>query len=484
MKNVDGLQVARILIASLAAAVFWGCATPVDSPPEWISGGGALSEVQLVAYGRGDSDAQAFRRAQDDATAQISQILVRDLEAEGIAITSSVGAAVENRADFRVETAVPADTYQRRDSQGAIEQYLLYDYQRDERNRDIADIRQTAGLGALTVRDEEPAEPAEPAADETVADSLLEEVRALLAESVPDSAAERRGRLEEISRLTAEVSVTVEPLQRTVPLGDTLFSSFTVEVRTADEAELLSDLPFRIEIRGPLVDGRRITSEMVVRTGQDGTARIPVSTPSLAGTTRIVAEPGWLAELVSTWEANLDDAQLQDILSSIAEQLRARAVVEVTSQASSIPTAMIVLDRDIAGNPIGSGDTMRGMVQEFSATDFRIREVDLSEPARRRLSEAESISVADLYDILPFDVLSRTERVIVGDARIVEFDEEDGFTVVVEVEAGAFDLRRDQVLARVSFRERISGSDARSAIRTAFQAAGRRLVRQIVPRLP
>jgi hypothetical protein len=117
-------------------------------------------------------------------------------------------------------------------------------------------------------------------------------------------------------------------------------------------------------------------------------------------------------------------------------------------------------------------------------TDFRIREVDLPAAERRRLAEAASVSVAELYDILPFEVVSQTERVIVGDAHIVEFSEEDGFTVVVEVDAGAFDLRRDQVLARVSFQERISGSDARSAIRTAFQAAGRRLVRQIVPRLP
>jgi hypothetical protein len=481
MKKVCKRQVPRILITGLAVVAAWGCATTVPAPPDWISGGATPADGDLVAYGVGTAEQEALERAHQDAVAQISQILVRDLESQGIAVTNTVGDAVEARAERRIATWEPKERYRRTDGQGRVEQYLLYEYLPEERRRDITEVIDVAGIG-----DEGVSEPelTESATEDDGPQTPLEELRLLLTDSIPASPEERRVRLEEIRRRADAVQVTAEPRRQTVPLGAPAASSLTLTVRNGDERESPHDIPFRVQFREPLVDGRRGTSQIIVRTERDGTARIPAPRPTLSGTTHVVAEPTWLESAESAWQAVLDDSQLRDLLSSSVERVRARAAVEVTSRAASIPTAMIVLDRDIAGNPIGSTDTMRGMAQEFMETDFRIREADLPAAERRRLAEADSVSVAELYDILPFEVVSQTERVIVGDAHIVEFSEEDGFTVVVEVDAGAFDLRRDQVLARVSFQERISGSDARSAIRTAFQAAGRRLVRQIVPRLP
>ncbi|MEX2443266.1 MAG: hypothetical protein WD492_06665 [Alkalispirochaeta sp.] len=485
MKKVDTLPIVTSLIVSLAIVVLWGCATPVETPPEWISGSDILTERQLVAYGRGDTQEEALQRARRDVTSQISQILVRDLEAQEIAVTGAVGQAVEARAADRLETQEPVESFRRRDAQGVVEQYLLYEYLPDDRNRDLTELYEAAGIGVSAARDSEPSDSrTDSDRDESEIRSPLGEVHALLSGPIPETSTERRRRLEETRQLADQVDVAIEPRARTVALGESLPAGFLVIVQAAGEGEPISDVPLRVEVNGPLVDGRRDSVELQVRTEPDGTAQIPVATPALAGTTQIAVEPAWLADRIDSWKAAVDSTELQDLLSSISERLRARAAVQVTSRAATIPTAMIVLDRDIAGNPIASADTMRGMAQEFMDTDFRIRQVELAGPSRRRLAEAESISVTDLYDILPFDVLSRTERVIVGHAHILEFSEEDGFTVVVEVEAAAFDLRRDEVLARVSFRERISGSDARSAIRTAFQAAGRRLVRRIVPRLP
>jgi hypothetical protein len=72
----------------------------------------------------------------------------------------------------------------------------------------------------------------------------------------------------------------------------------------------------------------------------------------------------------------------------------------------------------------------------------------------------------------------------VGDARILEFNENEGFRVRVELDVVVFDLRRDERLARVTVTERISGSSAQATIRAAFQEAGRRLARQLAPQLP
>ncbi len=485
MKNVYMVRGFLSLIAALILLVFWGCATPEETPPDWIRGGEVLTQQQILAYGRGATEAEARERARADATAQIAQILVRHLEAQDITVTRAVGESVERRAAGRVDNQNPAERYRRRDAQGVVEQYFLYEYLRENRAQDLTRIYEDANLAIPVEREPVPATPrSDLSPQEETPASALREVRTRLTGSVPESTSERRRILAETQQIAGDVDISIEPRQRTIALGRPLSSDFSVVVGTADTNQPMADVPLRVEINGPEVDGRRESSELQVRTDQEGAARIPVATPAVAGTTQIIVEPAWLADELRPWRVAAEESVTRDLVSSIAERLRARAAVQVTSQASSIPTAVIVLDRDIAGNPIGSADTMRGMAQEFAETDFRIREVELSSSDRWRLAEIESISVADLYDILPFDVLSQTERVIVGHTHILEFTENDGFTVVVEVEAAAFDLRRDEVLARVSFQERITGSDARSAIRTAFQAAGRRLVRRIVPRLP
>ncbi len=485
MKNVYMMRRFRSLIAALILFAFWGCATVEDRPPDWIRGGDALTPQQILAYGRGDSEGEARERARADAAAQIAQVLLRQLESRGTVVTRTVGELVEQRAADRVESQDPADRYQRQDEQSVVEQYLLYEYSPENRTQDLTQIYEEANLAIPVEREVIPESPRGdlPPREESPA-SPLGEVRTRLATSVPADASSRRETLEDAQEVAGDVDISIEPRQRTVALGRPLPSGFSVVLSAGENEQPLRNVPLQVVIQSPEVDGRRETTELQIRTNHEGTARIPVATPELAGTTQILVEPAWLDEELRPWRAAEEGSATQDLVASIGERLRARAAVQVTSDASAVPTAMIVLDRDIAGNPIASSDTMRGMAQEFAETDFRIREVDLSSSDRWRLAEAESISVADLYDILPFDVLSQTERVIVGHTHILEFTEDDGFTVVVEVEAGAFDLRRDEVLARVSFQERITGSDARSAIRTAFQAAGRRLVRRIVPRLP
>jgi hypothetical protein len=127
---------------------------------------------------------------------------------------------------------------------------------------------------------------------------------------------------------------------------------------------------------------------------------------------------------------------------------------------------------------------MDGVLREMGTRGFRVRRVELGDPERERLVQLERIDVADLYDLLPFEVLASVDRAIVGDAAIFEFNEAEGFSVGVRIDAVAFDLRRDRRLARVTVTERITGSSAQATIRGAFQEAGRRLARRMAPQLP
>ena len=125
-----------------------------------------------------------------------------------------------------------------------------------------------------------------------------------------------------------------------------------------------------------------------------------------------------------------------------------------------------------------------GVLRALDDRGFRVREVRLDGARREQLATIETVTVADLYDILPFDVVSSVDRAIVGDARILEFNENEGFSVHIELDAVVFDLRRDRILAATTVNERTSGSSAPATIRAAFQESGRRLARQLAPQLP
>jgi len=199
---------------------------------------------------------------------------------------------------------------------------------------------------------------------------------------------------------------------------------------------------------------------------------------------RVRFQPLWLEQATRRWRDVLTTEADATVLDAVEADLTTTVRISVTSRATTIPTAVILVDRDIAGNPIVSRDAARGATQQFLDEGFRIVPVNLTSAVETALSRHADLVVSDLYDILPFDVLSSVERVIVGGADIVQFSEDEGVVVVIELQATAFDLRRDQRLTDIRFEERVAGRDARSTLRSAFQSAGRRTARQIAPRLP
>ncbi len=284
--------------------------------------------------------------------------------------------------------------------------------------------------------------------------------------------------------IARDLVMTVRPGTVEMRLAESDDSEFFVELSKREAPVVFDDVPLLVEVRGPQIDGERAIDRFVVRTDNGGIASFIVPAPDASGTTTITVQPAWLDTAVQRWYDAIEGQATLDLLDAAVARVRDRAILEVSSSAAEIPTAVVIIDRDIAGNPIESTDTMRGVIQGFAETGFRIRQVDLSAAQRESLAAIDRLTVSDLYDILPFEVLSQVDRVIVGEVNISDFRESEGFSVTVGVSASAFDLRRDQVLARTSFEERTNGSDSRSAIRAAFQAAGRRLSRRIVPRLP
>lgn len=441
------------------------CVTSPERPPLWVQSTPASSpEVRtLVVYGTAERLEDARAMAARDLERQLTQILATSR-------SDAPASLVEEVATDRARQLQPEDEYVARDRIDTVEVYRLYSYRRLDRQADEARLETgPSGGGGGT---------GQPAGDPISA------LRRRLDGPVPGTRTARERELAAMVEQADRIEVQVNPGLQAVPLGAVRSIPVEVTLRDAGTGEPFAGVGLAVSAESPLVDGERSLETAALTTGEAGVASLELPPPEVAGTLRIAAEPSWLAPALERWRLGDSDELSTLLIDQLTGSLRGLAQVRVTTEAPGIPTAIVMVDRDIAGNPIGSSDAARGMLQEFDDLGFRIRQVDVSGAARDQLLATPDLSVDDLYDILPFEVLSQVDRVIVGDVHIREFSEQDGFSVAVEVQASAYDLRRDRILARQQFEERISGSDARATIRAAFQVAGRRLVRRLAPRLP
>lgn len=460
----------RYILLPLVAVLLGACTTRPVTPPSWITGAVLLDDdsIVLVAYGRGRDREEARINAAEDAVVQIGQRIADELAARSIPLTETLAAEIEVVAAEREERLTPTDSYARIAPDGASERYDLLQYRLSSLEADVE---------RLVGRSDSASDPAP-----SVSQDPLTKLETLFRAGVPAVAEEQSDVTTEMLSLASRVTISIAPGEHQLTLSALTPIEISVVVDNGG-ANSIDQLAARM--RAPSVDGERETSETRVSLDATGRGALTIDPPPIAGVSVVTVEPVWLSELEPLWQGVVVSEADRQRLDAVIERLRARSIVRVRSQAASVPTAVVILDRDIAGNAITNGsDAMRGAIQELSESGFRVRQVDLSPPQRNQLSALETITVSDLYDVLPFDVLSVVDRVIVGNARILQFNEQDGFAVEVAMEAAAFDLRRDRELVRLTFEERVSGGDARAAIRVAFQAAGRRLGRRIAPRLP
>ena len=152
------------------------------------------------------------------------------------------------------------------------------------------------------------------------------------------------------------------------------------------------------------------TSEMVLTDGQGQVAflRPPAAfvgkeTLTMSLDFRSVLEP--LMSLPDSYYG------LVEGLEQVVNQKRAQFRYEVVSLARSIPTAVVLIDRDRGGNPMGRSDSASGIFEVLTDKGFQVFQVDAAAYA--------GFSEGDLLDRLRADLSGRYQRVIFGFTRIV-----------------------------------------------------------------
>lgn len=455
---------------------------PSGPPPEWIneSSGRADRGERIIAYGSGVNTAEAERILYRDLTSQVSRVLAEGAIARGIVLDDRIGSTIEDVARSR-SAELQGDRFLRSDGGTRSELFLLVLYGTEMIESDLDTIEEIAVVRT-------PLEP-QRGTNEILWTNLV----LALAEPPPDLYEERLRLLNEAASLAQSVELSLETSSSSMALSDVRSPRMMVSLRfetglDPDRSPVRTDLRL-VEI-APLYDGERRERDDLFEV-EEGAEIVRTSPPpDLSGTWLYQVEPVWLEPALDRWnlsivqESERRRSALLALIGSIEERLRVRTTISVTSAAASIPTAVIILDRDIAGNPILGDTAARNAVRRFDDLGFRVRLVELDDEARRRLSSRRSIDVEELYDILPFEVLSIVDRAVIGWADILTFDEGESISVEVGAEVEVFDLRRDRVLTRITLEERTAGGDAPSAIRAAFAGVGRRTADLLAPRLP
>jgi hypothetical protein len=468
----------RIFILVCLAALTAGCATRATGPPpEWIRESSRRDDrgERIIAYGNGVNAAEADALLERDVRSQVVRVLVEELTERGVVIDDTVAEIAEEVAEERSRT-LTGDRFDREAEGDRDESFLLVLYATDLIERDLATVERRAGAlrtdaGALGRRS-------------------WDRIEAILRSEPPEDLEQKRAFLAEAIDAVQQVTVSLIASADEVALGasDEFRLSYQFAFSPPDATGYRTR--FRLIETGPVFDGDRRERSEVIEVEEGVVDTISVAPPDIIGAWRYLIEPSWLQDALDRWNAAIGAEEerertvLENRVEEIADALRAGVTIAVTSEATTIPTVVIILDRDIAGNPISGNVAARNAIRVLEEAGFDVRSVQLDDARRRMLAERSSRGVADLYDILPFDVLSSVDRAMIGWADIVSFDESESYRVEVSIDASVFDLRKDRVLARVSLEERTAGGDAQSAIRAAFVTAGRRAAELIAPRLP
>jgi|GEM_PF-1559646 len=474
----------REAVAIGIVLILTGCAgRPAGAPPEWIheSSGRADRGERIIAYGSGINTAEAERILYRDLESQVTRVLTEGAIARGLTLDDATGAAIEEASRSR-STDLQGDRFLRSDGGNRSELFLLVLYSTEMIEEDLDAIQRAVNAAARSVGPRRGTN-----------EILWTELVLALADPPPDTYDERLRRLDGAASRAESIELAIDLSVPSMALADAASPGLTVQFRIDARSEARA-IPLRTDLRiretAPLYDGERREREDELEI-EEGTETFWSSLPpDISGTWLYQAEPVWLEAALERWNlAILEESErrrssLLALIGRIEDRLRVRATMTVTSAAPSIPTAVIILDRDIAGNPISGDTAARNAVRRFDDLGYRVRLVELGDEARRRLSSRRSLDVEELYDILPFEVLSIVDRAVIGWADIRAFDEGESISVEVGAEIEVYDLRRDRVLTRVTLEERTAGGDAPSAIRAAFSSAGRRAADLLAPRLP
>jgi len=470
-----------------------GCASTPDSRtvPSWVIDGPDGSQEYAFFVGSGTSESGNIVDAEERATQALVDEIVRYLGARiEVETTAEVQASLDSfeeqvsrqlrqSSQARLSGLRIIDKYVD-DTGGRVSVYILARYERDalekERNR-LSDL--------VDERDEAVAVPEAEARAAAEAGNLLtaigHHVEAAVAASDPridNGRVKMRRNLADALAMAQRLTLRPERQRVEAFVSDDVAPSFVARVSAQPNGAAVPDARVAVSYPERTNGGRTLIRSRTVSANAEGVVEFTPPPPSSVGTATVTMTLA-AREILEPLDAIEDQAEAEvAALRGALQEVRGSVEYEIVSQARNVPTGIVILDTDIAGNPVGSTGTAAGMLQALAEDDFAVQ--ILPYPATNLERAGRSEVLQDLQQQFG----DRVDRVVLGVGRIEEFDESNGFLVTVSGSVAAYELETGRTLYAAEEFQRSRGSSSSGAISAAFRSLGAKIGRILSANLP
>jgi hypothetical protein len=486
--------VAGVLV--MAALVLGACAGQrsgeAASPPDWVSDPpeDTSQTVYFTASAGEESGTDAtVPELREEATYTLIDQIVRYLGVRVTADTTATAKAslerfetevtqqVTQRSEARVTGFRIEDSYVSRGERRTTV-YLLASYERSALEQEKRRLEELFVERVAAV--EEPLAEArrlEASGDYVAAlRSYVEAAAAASASTIDNADVKLRESLENARRILSGIRFTEASGPAELSLRQPVEEPFRARV-VYGNGRPVGGAPVELAYRVMRANGRAAVETRTVTAAEDGWVTFTPPAPTVIGSQPLSMRLD-IGDAVETIE-QIDGAEnLLDGLRTALADTRARIEYEVVSRARAVPTAVLVLETDAAGNPTGRRDATAGIIESMSQAGFQVRALSL-DPAVIR-----SRSRDGFLELAAEETPESVERVVFGTVSIAEFSEADSVLVKVSGGVRTVDLATGNVLYVAEGLQYSRASGAQTAISAAFHSLGSKLGQELVNNLP
>lgn len=478
------------LFAAAVLAVAAGCATQtageqvpgwVVEPPEDTAETVYFSASAAVAE---DGTPAATQRATNAIISEIVRYLGVRIESSTTAearasldsFETRITQQVTEQSEARVEGFRIVDRYVH-EQDGRQTLYLLAAYDRSALEQERQRLQSLFRERVAEV--ETPASEAErlEARGQLYAAALryLTAAAAAASSDIDNADVKLRDYLRAATRLLSELQLTAETAPETLQLNEPVTQPFRAVVHAGSSEQPVAGADVEVSYRIIRRNGRVGIETRSVKSNSRGEVVFTPPAPQSVGEQTLTMSLDLSAALQPLTGLRNAAGQQLDSLQRIAARKRVSFRYDVVSQARSIPTAVIVLERDAAGNSVGTARATAGIVSVLSNAGFTVQ---------RAAVEASAIEEGDPVSALRDALGDSVQRAIYGTVAIDSFTEDDGILVRVTGQVHLVSLESGELLYSANGLQYSRGQSAQSTLSAAFRSIGEQLGNKLANGMP
>jgi hypothetical protein len=490
MKNTVKNLALCTAFAMTALLFISGCSTPAKpsaaepakkAPPQWVltqPAGNAQFEFFVGSSSDASGDAaKAEEQAIYSLIAEITRYMgvrittdtTSEAKASLDAFQAQVTQQVRQQGDARVTGFRVADKFVDKDK-ARVTVYLLAQYDRAELEKEKARLAAVfqEQIDAVALPEQKGREFENRGDLFNSIKSYIEAAAAASGSNVDNAAIKFERNINNAKRVVGRIGLVPLTGVLTGAIGEPLRETFKLKVVNGqgekDPPVPGADIQVSFkELRGGRV-GIRTAS---LQSDENGMVEFEHPTPSFVGSEKLTMMLDLSAFLRPLDRVPRNFAFHVNGLQDLVGTKRADFEYTVLSRAKDVPTGIVVLDMDTAGNSTGGSGTASGILESLSTDGFKVRTLAYNSTMLKGMSDADIVkSIAASFG-------TQVERIIFGTIAIDEFVEEKGtFQVRVAGTVKAADLKSGQVFYSKRMFKRSIGSSSDGAISGAFRNLG------------